>query len=57
MEEVYGDEEIERILHPRRGDLRTLIDELEDEAESMPLVTMVAFFALGLSLGLAISRK
>ncbi|MEM2082718.1 MAG: hypothetical protein QXU06_00690 [Candidatus Bathyarchaeia archaeon] len=57
MGEAYGDEEIEEILHSRRKDLRAIIDELEDEVGSMPLIAMVAFFALGLSLGLAISRK
>ncbi|MEM3439892.1 MAG: hypothetical protein QXG32_03125 [Candidatus Bathyarchaeia archaeon] len=57
MGEAYGDEEIEEILHSRRKDLRVLMDELEDEVESMPLIAMVAFFALGLGLGLAISRK
>ncbi|MEM2226840.1 MAG: hypothetical protein QXW19_01635 [Candidatus Bathyarchaeia archaeon] len=57
MGEAYRDEEIEQILHPKRKGLRALIDELEDEAESMPLIAMVAFFALGLGLGLATSRK
>lgn len=57
MGEAYGDEEIEQILQSRRGGLQALIDELKDEAESMPLIAMIAFFALGLSLGLAASRK
>jgi len=55
--ENYEDEELEQILSPRSRGFRALIDELEDEAESMPLIAIAAFFALGLSLGLAISRK
>jgi len=55
--EAYADEEVEEMLNSEPKGFWGLIEELEDEAGSVPLIAMVAFFALGLSLGFAVSKK
>jgi len=57
MTKAYSDEEIEQMLSPRPKDWMAIVDELKEEAESMPLIATVAFFTLGLALGFTMSKK
>jgi len=56
MAKGYSDEEIEQMLSPRPKDWWVLVDELKEEAESVPLIATVAFFTLGLALGFTLSK-